>query len=97
MIIELSKSTQPNKKYMVKIDKKTIHFGDSRYSDFTTNGGDKKKRDNYILRHSKRENWGKNGIKTAGFWAFWLLWNEDTIDNSIKDIEKRFNVDIKKL
>jgi hypothetical protein len=48
-----------------------------------------------MKRHRLRENWSKSGIKTAGFWSRWLLWNKPTLDESIRDIEKRFHVIIK--
>ena len=95
MEAKLDKSTRKNKKLMVKIDGKTIHFG-SKNSETFLNHKDKEKKENYISRHSKlNEDWNKSGIKTAGFWSKWLLWNKKTLKDSIKDIEKRFNVKIK--
>ena len=96
MIIELYKSTQPNKKYTVKVNDKTIHFGDSRYKDFRTFGEDRyKRKENYIKRHQVNENWNKDGIETAGWWSRWLLWNKPTLEQSIRDVEKRFKISIK--
>ena len=57
-------------------------------------GRTEKERQNYIARHKVRENWNKSGIHTAGFWAFHLLWNKRTLTESIKDVEKKFNVKI---
>ena len=57
-------------------------------------GRTEKERQNYIARHKVRENWNKSGIHTAGFWAFHLLWNKPTLTESIKDVEKRFNIKI---
>ena len=51
----------------------------------------------YISRHRVNENWNKSGIKTAGFWSKHILWNKPTIQQSIKDTEKRFNIKIKYL
>ena len=62
-------------------------------SDYTKNKDDKRKQ-NYINRHRSRENWTKSGIKTAGFWAKHILWNKKTINESIKDVEKNYNVSI---
>lgn len=93
--IYLGKSTRKGKKYMVKVDDKIVHFGAEGYSDYTKHkDSDRKKR--YIQRHKSRENWGKSGIKTAGFWSRWLLWGEPTLKASISEIERRFNVDIKR-
>lgn len=93
-IIYLLKSQNPNKKFKVLVGLKTIHFGSKGMSDYTINK-DPQRKHLYIKRHKTRENWSRSGIKTAGFWSRWLLWNKPTIDESIKDIEKRFNVKIK--
>ena len=97
MIITLTKSNLKDKKWKVVIDdnksKKTIHFGAKGYSDYTIHKN-KSRMEKYTARHSKRENWNRDGIKTAGFWAKWLIWNKPSLTDSIKDIEKRFNVDI---
>jgi len=95
MNIVLKKSTRKGKKFMVKVDTKTIHFGQEGASDYTKNKDDDRK-DKYIVRHTKRENWNKSGIKSAGFWSRWILWNKKTLQASIKDTEKRFNITIKK-
>ena len=86
----LTKSKSKNKKWKIT-NGKTINFGDSRYSDFTINKNPKQKQ-NYINRHKKREDF--NNLKTAGAWAKNLLWNRDTLNKSIKDTEKRFNINI---
>lgn len=87
----LSFSPKPQKKYMVQIDGKIIHFGDSRYSDFLMNQDPERKK-RYLARHFPRENW--NDIYTPAFWSRWLLWNEPTMEESLKDIEKRFKLSI---
>ena len=91
--VKLSRSEKPDKKFKVIINNLTLHFGARGMSDYTINKDPQRKR-LYIKRHKTRENWSKSGIKTAGFWSRWLLWNKPTIDESIKDIEKRFNVKI---
>lgn len=98
--VSLSKSTSSGKKYMVKIKQKdgsykTVHFGASGYSDYTKHK-DPKRKENYIARHKKRENWTKSGIDTAGFWSRWILWNKPTLSASKKDIENRFSIKFKK-
>ncbi len=100
MIVKLSKSTRKDKKLKVVVDGKTIHFGGKGYGDYTIWNKEKgktfadKKKKAYITRHKVRENWKKSGIKTAGFWALYILWNKPTIRESIRDVEKRFNVNI---
>ena len=79
---------------MVRISPdKTVHFGARGYEDYTMHKDDDRL-SNYISRHHARENWTKSGIDTAGFWSRWLLWNKPSLRDSIKDIEKRFNVKI---
>ena len=43
----------------------------------------------YLSRHKKNENWGASGVKTAGFWSANLLWNQPTLKASIDNINKR--------
>ena len=91
MKIILSNSNKPDKRYMVQINDKLIHFGSSEHSNFTLHR-DEKRKQNYISRHKSNENWAD--IYSAGFWSRWLLWNKPTIRESINDIEGRFKVKI---
>ena len=94
MEVVISKSTNKNKKFDVNIDGKQISFGAVGYEDFTTHKHPKRK-DLYIARHAKREDWDKSGIKTAGYWSKHLLWNKDTLHKSIDDISRKHNLNIK--
>ena len=96
MDVVISKSERSGKKMKAVIDgKKTVHFGASGYQDFTTHN-DPKRRDNYIARHKKNEDFGISGVKTAGFWAKNILWNKDTLTKSVDDLNKKFkNINIK--
>jgi hypothetical protein len=91
--IILQKSSHPDKKFMVTIGNSTVHFGDKRYSDFTKHKDHFRMR-KYENRHKSRENWTKSGIKSAGFWSKWILWNKPSFRDSIKDTERRFNIRI---
>jgi len=91
--VYLYKSPKKDKKWAVKIDNKTIHFGGAGYSDYTKHK-DSDRKSRYINRHKANENWGKSGIDTAGFWSRWLLWGEPTLTDSIKEIERKFNIKI---
>jgi hypothetical protein len=84
----LKKSSKDDKRYMVEIDGKTIHFG-SKLDNFTIHK-DVLRRKYYIDRHKKNEDW--NDILTAGFWSRWLLWEKPTIESAKKNIEKKYNV-----
>lgn len=44
------------------------------------------------VRRSHKENWGKSGIKTPGFWSRWFLWSEKTPQKAAKLIEELFDV-----
>jgi len=92
-MIKLRKAKKPSYKYTVVIDGKEINFGADGFTDFTLSGDEEKKR-LYLARHKSRENWTKGGLKTAGFWARWLLWNKPSVKQSIQDIENRFDVNI---
>lgn len=92
MIIYLSRSSKKEKKFMVKVEGKTIHFGAKGYSDYTIHK-DTERKQRYIARHTG-EDWSKSGIDTAGFWSRWLLWGEPTLSKSIEQIENKFNVRI---
>ncbi len=97
MSVVLQPSTRKNKKFEVILPDgtdgvsayKSIHFGDSRYSDFTQHK-DEERKNAYIIRHAKRENW--EDPYTSGFWSRWLLWNKPTLVGSIRDIKKQFNI-----
>jgi hypothetical protein len=78
---------------MIRIDGKTIHFGATGYSDYTKHkDSDRMKR--YESRHRGNEKWGKSGVKTAGFWSKWLLWNKSSLKASIADTQRRFKIKI---
>lgn len=96
--VDLKPSKIRGKKYTAIIyegdeKKKTVHFGQFGASDMTKHKSEERKQ-RYIQRHEKNENWEKSGIDTAGFWSRWLLWNKPSIEESKKDIESRFNVKI---
>lgn len=93
MKVEIKPSTQKTKKLMAifyddngkKI--KTTHFGSAGMSDFTIHK-DKQRKERYLDRHRKRENW--NDPMTAGSLSRWILWNKPTLQGSIRDYKKRF-------
>ena len=88
----LQKSTNPKKKYDAYVEGKKISFGATGYSDFTQHK-DEERKQRYIDRHKKKENW--NDITTAGALSKHLLWNRPTLKESITATEKKFNLDIK--
>lgn len=93
MNIIIKKSSNPDKKFTAIIDnKKTIHFGGKGYEDYTIHKDDERKQ-RYINRHKKAEDW--SNPLTAGFYAKHILWNKKTLTDSIRDTNKKYNVNIK--
>ena len=92
--ILITKSPTKDKKFRAELpDGKTVDFGQKGYSDYTIHKDPARMR-RYLFRHRLRENWGKSGIATAGFWSRWLLWSKPCLDCAKKLIEKKFNVRI---
>ena len=82
------KSHRPDKKYDAFIDgRKIVSFGAKGYEDFTTHKNEERK-ERYLKRHRTNEDW--NDPLTAGFYARWLLWNKETLQESLKDMNDRF-------
>ena len=90
MQITIQRSSRAGKKWMAKVNNKTVHFGAASYEDFTTSK-DEKRKASYLARHKTSEDWTLAGVDTAGFWARWLLWNKPSITASIRDINQRFS------
>ena len=88
MDIIIKHSNKKDKKFDAIINgSKTVSFGAKGYSDFTQHK-DTKRKDRYLNRHKKNENW--NDPLTAGFYATNLLWNQPTIKSSIAETNKKF-------
>jgi len=72
------KSNRKNKKFKVLVDNnKIIHFGDSRYEDFTQHN-DKKRQVSYCKRakgiKDKNGNLTYKNKNTANYWSYNFLW-----------------------
>ena len=97
MNIIITKSNRKDKKYMAIIDnKRTVHFGATGYSDFTTHK-DEERKQRYITRHKKNEDW--TDPTTSGFYAKNILRNKSFIQASINDTNSKFkniNISFKK-
>ncbi len=87
------KSLKPAKKYdAVFIDdekEKVVSFGAAGMSDFTIHK-DEARKERYLNRHRKNENWDKPD--TPGALSRYILWNKKTLRGSIRDFKKRFGV-----
>ena len=89
--MNVTRSSRKDKKYMVNVNGRVIHFGARGYDDYTVHN-DERRKANYLARH-KHENWTDK--TTAGFWARWLLWNKPTLAESIKDVNNRFDLHVR--
>ena len=89
--VKLSKVTKSpirGKKYRAHFSDGThTDFGATGYSDFTKHR-DSSRKQRYISRHSRRENW-KNK-KSAGALSRYILWNKPSLRASISDYKRRF-------
>jgi len=85
----LQRSPHPDKKLAVRVEGRTVSFGERGKSDFTLHK-DPERRRRYEKRHSAREDWTRQGLKTAGFWSYWLLWNKPSLRQAVKDAQRRF-------
>lgn len=93
-VVQLHPSSNSLKKWMVTFpNNHATHFGAQGYQDYTQHRNpDRKER--YITRHRANENWTRSGIETAGFWSRWLLWEKPSLEDAIKNIEKKFDLKI---
>ena len=92
MEIIIKKSTKSNKKLDAIIDgKKTVSFGARGYSDYTLHKDDERK-NRYVNRHKKNEDWALSGIDTPGFYAKHILWNKKTVKESVDDLNKNISL-----
>jgi hypothetical protein len=103
--LSLAKADNKKHKYVVIFDnrkqnkKKMVYFGQYGAKDYiiynemvkkeeiTQHDADERKR-LYIARHKKNED--HNNWLTAGFWSLHLLWNKQTMEESLKDIFKKY-------
>ena len=86
--INLYKSRNGVHKFMAVFpDGAVVRFGLQGFSDYTIHK-DPERMKRYLERHRKRENWTRQGAKTAGFWSRWLLWSEPSLKAAIKRTEK---------
>ena len=94
MRVTIKPSTAKGKKYTAIFydgDKKikTVHFGSAGMSDFTKHR-DEERKQRYLDRHRKNENW--NDKFSAGALSRFILWNKPTLSASIADYKKKFGL-----
>ena len=95
-VVLVSKARNGVHKFTVTFpDGGRVHFGRKGYSDYTIHK-DYNRMKRYVTRHagsrsglrSRRENWGRSGAKTAGFWSRWLLWSKPSLQSARRETEK---------
>ena len=94
MNIIIKPSRRKDKKYDAVIDgSKTVSFGSEGMSDYTIHK-DNERKQRYIQRHQKREQW--DNPNTAGFWSRWATWEKPTLKEAVNNINKKFkNINVK--
>jgi hypothetical protein len=68
---------------------KKVSFGAVGYDDFLLTN-DNKKKQAYLRRHRKREDW--NNPLSAGALSRWILWNKPNFLESVNSFIKKFNL-----
>ena len=88
-------STRKGKRFMATYaNGKVVHFGQSGGKTYIDEG-DKVKRENYLARHKKREDW--SNPFTAGSLARYLLWGDSTsLEANHQAFMKMFPITLKK-
>ena len=89
MKIVIQKSNNKHKKYQATDGRKTVHFGDSRYQDFTQTHDEQRKK-NYISRHSNEDHSVSNALSPA-FLARHVLWSEKSVPESVRKLNKKYS------
>ena len=89
MQVKIRRAKNKSKKFEALVDGKTVAFGSAGYWDFAQNK-DAERKERYIARHRKREDWTRSGVDTAGFYAKHILWSKPTLTESVRDLNARF-------
>ena len=89
--MKIEKSTRTGKRFKITFaNGKTVHFGQQGGQTYTDHG-DKAKREAYLARHKKRENW--NDPYSAGSLSRYLLWGDSTsLDSNHNAFMKKFGI-----
>jgi hypothetical protein len=84
------KSDKWDKKYFILTSTgKKVYFGASGYEDYTMHK-DPERKEAYIKRHRKNEDWSKSGIDTPGFWSYHYLWEFPSKTQAYENIKKKY-------
>ena len=90
MEVVISRSTRAGRKYQATASTgKTVHFGAEGYNIFTKHRN-QERRERYISRHKKNEDWSKANLMSAGFMARHVLWEEPTVRKAVQKQNERY-------
>jgi hypothetical protein len=85
------KSDKPDKKYfIVTFTGKRVYFGAAGYEHYSDGHKDPERKEAYIQRHRKNEDWTKSGIDTPGFWSYHYLWEFPSKTQAYENIKKKY-------
>ena len=92
-LLSIKKSPKKDKKYVATFSRngriKKTHFGAKGMSDYTKHK-DSARKQRYINRHKRRENW--KDPTSAGALSRYILWGKPSLRASIADYKKRFHL-----
>lgn len=89
----LSTSNRPSKKYKIVQGGgigRVVHFGESVDEDYIQHQNEARKQSYLRFHEGEYETFRHQ----AGFWARWLLWNKITLQESVQDVQRKFNIKI---
>lgn len=85
------RSDNPSKKFFIITNEgKKVYFGQTGYQHYTEGHLDVIRRDAYIKRHSKNEDW--SNPNSAAYWALKYLWLYPTYKEAYSKIKKELNI-----
>ena len=88
MSVTLKRATNGIHKFVAIFpDGKSVKFGRKGYLDYTIHK-DAERMQRYLTRHRRRENWGRSGRYSAGFWSRWLLWSKPSLKGAMAQTSK---------
>lgn len=87
-IIRLESAKDGKHKYIAYFENgRKTRFGQAGAEDYTIHK-DKERKERYRLRHKK--DLETNDPYRAGYLSYYILWNKPTLEESVKDYNKRF-------
>ena len=79
-------SDKSDKKFRILTkNNRWIYFGDKKYKNYTEGHLDEKRRELYVKRHRKNEDWKNKD--TPGFWSYHYLWEYPTYEQAYRNIK----------